>query len=107
MPEQILELSTPHQFFNQFFTEVLLAKIAEETNLYSSQMNPNKPMKCTVYDIQDLWSDVLGINLVKETMSQEHFEKIRSCSHISGNSEQPSCQSPNYDKLYKLRLVLD
>ena len=62
--------------------------IAEETNLYSSQMNPNKPRNCIVYVIQkvlrvcmisslaprssigDPWSNMLGINLVKETVSK-------------------------------------
>jgi hypothetical protein len=89
MPEQILELSALYQFLNYFFfIEELLANIAEETNLYSSQMNPNKPRNCTVYDIQkflgvcmisslarhssigDPWSNILGINLVKETVSK-------------------------------------
>jgi hypothetical protein len=62
--------------------------IAEETDLYSSQMNPNEPRNCTVDDIQkftgvfmisslaphssvsDSWSDVLGVNLMKETVSK-------------------------------------
>jgi hypothetical protein len=89
MPEQILQLSAPRHFLNYFFfTEELLANIAEETNLYSSQMNPNKPRNHTVNDIQkfpgvcmisslaphssvgDPWIDVLGINLVKETLSK-------------------------------------
>lgn len=52
LPEQILELSNPYQFFMYFLTEELLAKITEETNLYSRQKHPNKPINCTVYDIQ-------------------------------------------------------
>ena len=89
LPEQILKVCTPHQFFKHFFfTEELLAKIAEETNLYSSQIYPNKPINCTVYDTQnflgiciigsltppsnvpDLCIDMLGRELVKETVSK-------------------------------------
>ena len=87
--EQILKVSTPYQFFKHFvFTEELLAKIADETNLYSSQIYPNKPINCTVYgtqkfhgiciigsltplsNVHDLWIDVLGRELVKETVSK-------------------------------------
>jgi len=42
----------PSIFQALFFTEELLAKIAEETNLYSSQIYPNKPINCTVYGTQ-------------------------------------------------------
>jgi len=81
-------LYSPSIFQALFFTEELLAKIAEKTNLYSSQIYPNKPMNCTVYGTQkfhgiciigsltplskvhDLWIDVLGRDLVKETVSK-------------------------------------
>jgi len=89
--EKISKVCTSHRFFkiHFFFTEDLLAKIAEETNLYNSQINPNKPMNCTVYGTQkflgiciirsltppsnvcDLWIDVLGRALVKETVQKE------------------------------------
>jgi len=49
---QILKVCTPHQFFKHFFTEELLAKMAKETNLYSSQIYPNKPINCTVHGTQ-------------------------------------------------------
>lgn len=125
LPNSILDMSTSYQFFNYFFTDELLTKIAEETNLYSSQIDPNKPMNFSMYDIQkflgiciisslapptnirDLWNEVLGTDMVKETMSQKNFEKIRSCLHFNDNSKQPKSDSPNYDKLYKLRPVFD
>ena len=89
LPEQILKVCTPHQFFKHFsFTEEMLAKIADETNLYSSQIYPNKPINCTVYgtqkfhgiciidsltppsNVRDLSIDVLGRELMKETVSK-------------------------------------
>ncbi|GBM81934.1 Chimeric ERCC6-PGBD3 protein [Araneus ventricosus] len=103
----------------------ILWKKQNETNLYSTQKNPNKPVDCTVYDIhkfigicilsslapptcvRDLWNDVYGIDLVKETMSQTHFEKLHSSLHFNDNAKTPDHQSPDHDKLYKIRPILD
>jgi len=91
LPEKILKVCTSQQFCKQIFflTEQLLAKIADETNLYSSQTNPNKPMNCTVHgtkmflgiciigslntpsNVRDLRIDVLGRVLVKETAQKD------------------------------------
>ncbi|GBN05381.1 PiggyBac transposable element-derived protein 1 [Araneus ventricosus] len=125
LPQSILQLSTPYQFFKYLFTDEIVSKIADETNLYSTQKNPNKPVDCTVYDIhkligicilsslspptcvRDLWNDVYGIDLVKETMSQRHFEKLHSSLHFNDNTKIPDHQSPDHDKLYKIRPILD
>ncbi|GBN35184.1 PiggyBac transposable element-derived protein 3 [Araneus ventricosus] len=125
LPQSILQLSTPYQFFKYFFTDEIVSKIADETNLYSTQKNPNKPVDCIVYDIhkfigicilsslapptcvRDLWNDVYGIDLVKETMSQRHFEKLHSSLHFNDNAKTPDHQSPDHDKLYKIRPILD
>ncbi|GBL98845.1 hypothetical protein AVEN_165689-1 [Araneus ventricosus] len=103
----------------------ILWKKQNEINLYSTQKNPNKPVDCTVYDIhkfigirilsslapptcvRDLWHDVYGIDLVKETMSQRHFEKLHSSLHFNDNAKTPDHQSPDHDKLYKIRPILD
>ncbi|GBO34175.1 hypothetical protein AVEN_142659-1 [Araneus ventricosus] len=102
----------------------ILWKKQNEINLYSTQKNPNKPVDCTVYDIhkfigirilsslapptcvRDLWHDVYGIDLVKETMSQRHFEKLHSSLHFNDNAKTPDHQSPDHDKLYKIRPIL-
>ncbi|GBN01523.1 PiggyBac transposable element-derived protein 1 [Araneus ventricosus] len=91
-----------------------------ETNLYSTQKSPNKPVDCTVYDIhkfidvyvlsslapptcvRDLWNDVYEIDLVKEAMSQRHFGKLQSSLHFNDNAK-----TPDHDKLYKIRVILD
>ena len=62
LPEKNLKDCTSHQFFKYFPPhpqEELLAKIAKETNLYRSKINPNKPMNCTVYGTQKLMEFVL------------------------------------------------
>lgn len=42
LPQNILFLETPYQYFNYFFDDTLLSLISNETNLYSAQKNPNK-----------------------------------------------------------------
>lgn len=125
LPLDVMKLDTPYQFFKYFITDELLSTITEETNFYSSQINPSKPTNFINYDIQkflgicifnsvlstsnnrDMWNDVIGNDIVKETMSQKSFEKLRSTLHFNDNSKQPKAEDPNYDKLYKLRPVLD
>ena len=103
--KKILKVCTSQQFCKQIFflTEVLLAKIADETNLYSSQENPNKPMNCTVHgtekflgicsigslippsNICDLWIEVLGRVLVKE-LFKKMLEKIHIRLHFNSKN---------------------
>jgi hypothetical protein len=86
----------PIDFSSTFFTEELLAKFIEETNLYSSQINPNKTMNCTVYGTKYclgiriitsmtppsnshyLCNGVLGVDLVKGTVSKRCLRKFIS-----------------------------
>ena len=87
----------PTNFSNTFLSTLeLFAKNAEEINLYSSKVKPNKPMNCKVYCTQkflwiciisyltppynacDLWNDVLGIDLMKETVSKRCLRKFMS-----------------------------
>lgn len=125
LQQTIVELSTPYQFFKYFFTDEIISKIVNETNLYAIQQNTNKPIDCTNYDIykffgiciisslappaniRDLWNDVFGVELVKQTMSQKYFERLHSTLHFNDNSKRPDPQSPESDKLYKIRPILD
>lgn len=74
----ILNFDTPLQFFSYFFTNELFEKLKYESELYSTQKNPNKPYTvsvvelkryvgvylyasvCHVPNVRDYWSDQLG-----------------------------------------------
>jgi hypothetical protein len=88
--------TVPINFSSTFFTEEFLAKFVEETNLYSSQINPNKAMNCTVYgtkyllgiriitsktppsNSRYLYNSVLGVDLEKGTVSKRCLRKFIS-----------------------------
>lgn len=95
LPEEILNLKTPYEFFNYFFNQQLIDTISKESSLYSSQVDPGKPLHISASDIQKylgictlssvvitkkvrlLWHSLVGINVIKETMGVNTFEKIR------------------------------
>ena len=52
-------------------------------------------------NVRMYWHSVVGVDLVKNCMSQKQFEKIRSVIHFNDNSMNSN------DKLHKLRPVID
>ncbi|XP_046975199.1 piggyBac transposable element-derived protein 4-like [Vanessa cardui] len=108
-----------------FFDEDLLTHIVEEMHKFSIQKDPSKPFCITTYELKKFlgicllmsiaplpnirmyWETELGIPLVRETMSVNHFEKMRQFLHFHENSLQvPSCH-PGHDRLHKIRPILE
>lgn len=124
-PDIITNLETPYQFFKYFFREELIQRIVDESILYTSQKDPAKPFIITNSDLQkylgiclltsvthndnirDFWSDTIGLDLVKNTMSINTFERIRASLHFNDNDKQIPRGEPGHDKLHKLRPVID
>lgn len=47
LPENIMCLTDPYQFFSYFLSPTLIKYITNQTNLYASQISPNKlPIIC-------------------------------------------------------------
>lgn len=59
--------------------------------------------------LSDLWSDnpILGNSKVKSIMSYPRFSQILRFLHISDSTKAPAKDSAKYDRLYKLRPVID
>lgn len=120
LPQFISDLQTPYQFFKFFFEDQFMQHIVDETIKYSVAKDPAKPIK---FDINGLnkfigiciltsvvhmpnvrmyWNSVVGLELIKNTLSSKSFENIRSVLHFNDNAlSNPS------DKLYKLRPIID
>ncbi|GFY63500.1 piggyBac transposable element-derived protein 3 [Trichonephila inaurata madagascariensis] len=69
-----------HVSFSSTCANEIVSKTADEVNLHSTQKNSNRP---------------------------RHFEKLRSRLHFNDNAKTTDNQSPDHDKLYKLRFMLD
>ena len=95
MPHELKNLETPKDFFNYFFDDCLLSIITEQTELYSTQVDPSKPIILSKTELQrflgilimmsvdhvpnsrSYWSDNLGNMPIKNCMSVNHFERIK------------------------------
>jgi hypothetical protein len=53
-------------------------------------------------NVRNYWSEIMGNKLIQETMSVNHFDKIRSILHFNDNTF-----STNNDRLHKIRPVLE
>ncbi|GBO18512.1 PiggyBac transposable element-derived protein 2 [Araneus ventricosus] len=124
-PDKIINLETPFQFVKYFLTDELFQKILDESMLYAFQKDPNSVFQITKTDLQkylgiclltsvtqnsnvrDFWNDVVGMELVKNTMSLNNFEKFRSNLHFNNNEKEIRRGEPGHDKLFKIRPVIN
>ena len=53
------------------------------------------------------WKGPIRINLIADTMSRNRFKKLKSLLHFSDNSKCQPKDSPDYDKLFKIRPLID
>lgn len=125
LPNNISSMVDPLEFFMYFFDDNLFYKIKNETNLYSTQKNSNKPINVTenelkryigiciyasvlhVPKVRDYWSIELGFSQIYKCMSRTRFEAIRSCLHFNDNSKLLPVTDINHDRLHKLRPLVD
>ncbi|KAJ8868140.1 hypothetical protein PR048_031949 [Dryococelus australis] len=59
-------------------------------------------------NVRMYWNESVGLDIIRNTMSVNNFEKIRSNFHFNNNHNQVTDPQANgFDKLHKLRPVLD
>lgn len=125
LPDEILDLESPLQFFNFFFTKQLFEKICNETLAYSIQIDPNRPFHITENDLRkylgicvlmsiihlpntrNYWNDVLGNKTIIDTMPVKHFEMVRKHLHFNDNTLAVPTDSVGHDRLHKIRPIID
>ncbi|CAH1958842.1 unnamed protein product [Acanthoscelides obtectus] len=116
--------STPLSYFKLFFDDNLIQHITDQTNLYSTQQT-GACINTTFTEI----SQFLGINImsgivrmpsyrmywaqetryspIADTMSRDRFDKLRTQIHCNDNTNMLTHDHPDYDKLFKIRPVID
>lgn len=125
LPQEIMDLQTPYSFFRYFFDDTLIDNIVYQSSLYSTQKDINKPANLTsesikkylgicIYmslvhmpNIRSYWATNLGYPAVKDVLSRSEFERIQKFIHFADNSQMPDRNDENFDKLYKLRPIID
>ena len=122
-PPPLVPLS-PYQYFKIFFDDNLIKQITEQTNLYPVQTS-GKLINVTTDEMEQYFSILVRMSIIKlpqvrmywtqstqvlsisNIMSINRFEKIRQYLHCNDNSKNVQSSDPNYDKLYKVRPVVD
>ena len=123
--------STAYTFFSLFFDDWLLQHIVDQTNLYARQ-RPYRRANYQWFDttvdelrsflgifiatglvslpnLADYWetNTILSQPGIVKGMSRNRFEQLCGRLHFNDNSLAPACGTPGYDKLYKIRPVMD
>ncbi|GFW35998.1 piggyBac transposable element-derived protein 3 [Trichonephila clavipes] len=120
-----MDLDTPYQFFKYLWTDEIISNIYEESKRYGIQKNPSKPLTLSENEINQYlgicidaslvhlpnyrayWSEELGLDRIKETMSLKIFETIRQYLHFNDNDKHLPRDHPNHDRLHKIRPPYD
>lgn len=123
-------LETPTDIFLHLFTLDLIEKIVFETNLYAVQKQggncssfvPTTSTEIKVFlglnllmglkpipSYRDYWSSRIELrdDYISTAMSRDRFGWLLSNLHLNNNATEPKKQDDNYDKLYKIRPLLD
>ena len=115
-------LQEPIYYFRKLISNDILNHILEETNKYSVQINPDKPLKLSkdeleqfigilfimsivrMPSVRNLWEHQTRYEKVANVMSRTRFEQIKRFLHCNDNNEIANdCQ----DVLYKIRPLVD
>lgn len=129
---EVEDTKSPFEYFKMFFDDDLVQQIVDQTNLYHTQESLSKGLKDTfVVTDKDEMEQLIGILLYMgvypnpqyrmywspSTQIQQitralkggvnRFENLKRFLHFNDNSRMPNRDSPDYDKLYKLRPIIN
>lgn len=115
------ETREPVQYFRDFFDADLLKTIAQQSNLYCAQENPNSALRLDPCELEQFigtvvymsvvhlprsrmyWSSECRVPQVADVISRDRFEEITKFLHFNDNNMAAN----NKDKLFKIRPVVD
>lgn len=125
IPEDVKNLDSPNDFFSYFFDDNLCSLIIQQSQLYSVEINPSKPLTLSktefkrfigiiimmsivhVPNSRSYWSDNIGNCVIKDCMSINVFENIKRFLHFNDNSLALPRNHENHDRLQKIRPLVD
>ena len=118
-------IKSPVEYFRYYFDETLLDQIVFQSNLYSIQQNSNKPLRLTQWELEQCIGVVLYIacatlpnsrlysskvyrnDNIANVMSWDRWEEIKRNLHFNDNSQQPSSEASNIDRMFKIGPLID
>lgn len=123
-PNKLVDIKSPLQNFNIFFSD-LYHYIVDQSNLYSNQCGKNLNLSIDEFkaflgiliimgfhslpSIRLYWcaNENFFVSRVANIMTQKRFLNILRYLHLNDNSIMPQRGSPTFDKLYKVRPMIN
>ena len=122
-----LQSDSPADFFGKFFDDELWEWLVQQTNLYAKQTKIRCWHDVTVQELKAFVAIFIGIGLhqvpdvdlawstdplfriqpIADIMPIRRFKKIRQALHANDNSKAPKRGDVNFDKVYKVRPLVD
>ena len=124
MPPIYSELE-PIDYFYLMFGKESFDILKDQSNLYSAQVNPNRPMNISDTEIRQFigiliisgvysfpqqrfyWMDGTRVQSIVSAMSRDRFLLIKRFLHVVDNTIQPNQNDSDYDKAFKVRPLLN
>ncbi|KAF2901809.1 hypothetical protein ILUMI_04378 [Ignelater luminosus] len=100
-PRVVEEVGRLIHYFKLFFSE--------QTNLYATQLDANEPLTLTHQELEVILGTVIYIiPQMADAMRRKRWKMIKRHLHFNDKSNLPTGRiDPNYDKLFKIRPVVD
>ena len=122
----LTEVDEPHEFFEAIFGSDTFDHIAQQTNLYAAQAGASWDPTCgsemklfigiilamgvhRLPHLHDYWSKhpLLGVPGITHSMPRDRFKELLRYFHINDNTQAKPRDHPEYDKLHKIRPLLN
>lgn len=117
----------PVDIFSLYFDDEVMQNIVDQTNVYAEQMQRPNWVKTTLTEIKAFlgmlvlmsvnpmhqfylyWSSDPFFNVpeISKVMSHSRFSQLVNCIHLNDNAKIPKFGTENYDRLYKLRPLIE
>ena len=122
---QTNSIKAPIEYFRYFFDTTIMDYIVYESNLYSATIDPSRPLGLSIDELEKclavvmfmsliplsnsrhFWSLGLRILHVSDILSRRQFEEIKRFIHFNNNSRMAPSGDDNFDRLFKVRPLLD
>ncbi|XP_054270077.1 piggyBac transposable element-derived protein 3-like [Macrosteles quadrilineatus] len=119
------EIQTPIDYFRYFFDTDILDSMVNQSNLYSVQKDPNKPLNMSKNELEQFlgicvgmsiyrlprsrmfWAKNTNVEKVSSVMSRNRWEEIKRNIHCNDNANILPVGHPDRDKLFKVRPLID
>ncbi|KAJ8931317.1 hypothetical protein NQ314_015783 [Rhamnusium bicolor] len=109
LPPNLKELITPYDCFRYFMNDELFQHLTDQANFYARQQNIRTKFKVELIELHKFVGIMIYMSVYRypNTMPVLRFEEVRRYLHYNDNSAAVKNGAPGYDRLYKVRPLIN